>query len=101
MRYLSVDVYTSGKYDCTNNGVTFEHPKHLVVPCLEGPLSQEDVDAKYVILDIKVNHVTKVFILKGEKRWTMFGGNFVWASDSRFRRTYGDAPVAVHDRIEG
>jgi hypothetical protein len=33
-------------------------------------------------------------------RWSMFGGNFVWSSDSRFREWYGDAPLAVHDRLE-
>jgi hypothetical protein len=26
--------------------------------------------------------------------------NFVYSSDGRFRRAYGPAPVAVHDRIE-
>lgn len=33
----------------------------------------------------------------GEKRWVMFGGNFVYTSDSRFP---SKAPIHVHDRIE-
>jgi hypothetical protein len=37
----------------------------------------------------------------GERRWTMFGGNFIWSSDSRFRREVSERPIPVHDRIEG
>ncbi len=36
----------------------------------------------------------------GEKRWTMFGGNFIWSSDSRFRNEVSGRPIPVHDRIE-
>ena len=36
----------------------------------------------------------------GETRHTMFGGNFVWSSDSRFRRI-SEGPIQIHDRIEG
>ena len=39
------------------------------------------------------------------KIWSMFGGNFVYSSDSRFNEavvklTGSSGPVAVHDRIE-
>jgi hypothetical protein len=37
----------------------------------------------------------------GEKRWCMFGGNFLWSSDSRFRQEVSERPIPVHDRIEG
>jgi hypothetical protein len=30
-------------------------------------------------------------------KWTMFGGNFVYTSDSRFP---SNSPIAVHDRVE-
>lgn len=30
----------------------------------------------------------------------MFGGNFVWSSDSRFRDDVSELPVPLHDRIE-
>jgi hypothetical protein len=29
----------------------------------------------------------------------MFGGNFLWTSDSRFRRLF-DGPIPIHDRFE-
>jgi hypothetical protein len=31
---------------------------------------------------------------------TMFGGNFVYTTDSRFKELYGSNPIHVHDRIE-
>jgi hypothetical protein len=37
----------------------------------------------------------------GEDRWLMFGGNFIWSSDSRFRNEVSEYPIPVHDRIEG
>jgi hypothetical protein len=33
---------------------------------------------------------------KGETRWTMFGGNFAYSSDSRCP----SHPIHIHDRIE-
>ena len=33
---------------------------------------------------------------KGEKRWTMFGGNFAYSCDSRTPQY----PIHIHDRIE-
>lgn len=32
-------------------------------------------------------------------KWYMFGGNFLWTSDSRFREI-SDHPIPVHDRHE-
>jgi len=98
--YLPVDVYknTDG-YDCSLNGVTNQNLK-LVVPCPNGHITQEQVDEHgYTVLVVGeaggVKHFKPV-----TKKWTMFGGNFVYTSDSRFRELYGNAPVKVHDRIE-
>lgn len=33
-------------------------------------------------------------------RWNMFGGTFVYTSDGRFRETFGDYPIPLHDRYE-
>jgi hypothetical protein len=30
----------------------------------------------------------------------MFGGTFVWSSDSRFRENISEAPIQLHDRVE-
>lgn len=34
-----------------------------------------------------------------DKKWRMFGGNFVYSSDSRFRDV-SVGPLPVHDRVE-
>lgn len=34
-------------------------------------------------------------------KWTMFGGNFIYTSDSRYREVVGiPYPIGVHDRVE-
>jgi hypothetical protein len=112
MKYLPVDVLTtksdfqfSGDSDCTNGGVTATHYDNLVVPCEEGYLTLEDVTERdYIILELEESGVRGApghFVPKGEESWTMFGGNYVTTSDSRFRKQYGWSPIAVHDRVEG
>lgn len=104
MKYLPVSVYTSGR-DCTNGGVTHTHSDNIVVPMEDGYLSLDDVTERgYAILELEASALRGApphFKPEGEKRWTMFGGNYVSTSDSRFKRKYGYSPIAVHDRIEG
>jgi len=105
MRYLTVDVYNSGS-DCTNGGVTSQQDTLLVVPCENGFHSASNVEEYgYTVLELQEPKVKNkgypcTFRPAGETRWTMFGGNFVYSSDSRFGEKYGHSPVAVHDRIE-
>lgn len=35
-----------------------------------------------------------------EGEWHMFGGNFVWGGDSRFRQEVSEYPIPLHDRVE-
>lgn len=40
-------------------------------------------------------------LVKPERKWNMFGGNFVYSSDSRFLEFTGsNRPIPVFDRIE-
>ena len=102
MNYLPVDVYRSAGSDCSLNGVTSIEGVKLVVPCADGHITEDNVaDFGYTKLVAgekggRINFVPE----NTENRWTMFGGNFVYTSDSRFSRAYGSAPVHVHDRIE-
>lgn len=105
MRYLSVEVYKQGNYDCTMNGVSVTSDM-LMVECEEGNWTDEDIERMRERGDV-VNVLVLGKILEcpnfspeGETRHTMFGGNFAWTCDSRFRRKYGHAPIAIHDRIE-
>jgi len=102
MKYLPVSVYRSAGQDCSLNGVTSVAGVKLVVPCADGHISEEDVaDRGYVKLVPGELGGRINFAPEGtENVWTMFGGNFVYTSDSRFSRAYGGAPVHVHDRIE-
>ncbi len=101
MNYLPVNVYTSGT-DCSLNGVTFTNPNDLVVPCEDGHITEEDVEARGYIRLVpgKILNCPNFTPEGTENKWTMMGGNFVYSTDSRFSRKYGNAPVAVHDRIE-
>ncbi len=112
MKYLDVSVLTTpavpGSWnegiDCTAGGVTATHAQKLVVPCEDGYLTLEDVTERgYKILELQKSLVQGApghFTPEGVTRHTMFGGNYVTTSDSRFRRAYGWSPIAVHDRIE-
>lgn len=101
--YLPVTVYNPTFGNCSNNGVTVTHEDKLVVPCADGHITQEDVDQHgYVVLDTEQRTATyRCFKPRGDTRWLMMGGAFVYSCDSRFRRAYGDYPIPVHDRHEG
>jgi hypothetical protein len=113
-RFIEVDIYTNShrgigsNVDCTLNGATgaamrAEGTRYYVqVP--GGNYSLDDLDNMdnpVVILlpGKKGGAINFVPELEGNP-WTMFGGNFAWTSDSRFRELYPN-PVPVHDRIEG
>jgi len=105
MNYLHVSVYTNTEYgDCTLGGVTSDPTNKLVVPCESGNVTEEDVvEAGYVVLEPMAPAFKGCpvrFSVRGEKRWAMAGGNFVYTSDGRFKDVYGWNPVSVHDRVE-
>ena len=101
MNYLTVDVYRSAGIDCTNNGVTSETSQTFVVPCLHGPIGADQVEEReYVILAPGVAGDRMHMKPEGVSGHCMFGGNFVYTSDSRFIELYGNRPIHVHDRIE-
>lgn len=107
MKYLPVSVYRDGSgYDCSMNGVTARFDR-LYVPVKDGFLTREAIEAKGEgnrILAAKEPAFSdcppRLYPETISPSRTMFGGNFVYTSDSRFRRAYGWAPVAVHDRVE-
>ena len=101
-RYLAVEVYRNTLGDSTNNGISSEkHNNRLAVPCKHGNWSEEEaITAGFELLELGCKGGVNNFIPKGSKRWNMNGGNFAYSSDSRFSETYGNAPVAIHDRVE-
>lgn len=102
---LSVRVYRDMGPDCTNGGVSSKYDS--------GVITGDDVDCKvfspsvesphYVIIkDTVCGGIPRVRAVPADLlesgKWTMFGGNFLYTSDSRFP---SDAPIAIHDRVEG
>lgn len=91
-------IYKNPLGECTNGGVSSKH-KRAVVTGFGMPEIFEVGDDSCLLELVQRRDGTYYAKPKGETRWTMFGGNFVWSSDSRFRRIC-EAPIAIHDRIE-
>ena len=97
---MLVFIYKNGNTDCTNKGISSDRDKIILVgegveeifevgenePCLElvkGVENGKCLHAKPMV----------------EKRWTMFGGNFIYSSDSRFSKLNNGNPIKIFDRI--
>lgn len=109
---LIVDIYRDGGTDCTNGGATAKGRDALLVhPDIDGPFEESPKRPTLYLL--------QVARIGGQPQWeahtspavsphgiptdgAMFGGNFVFTSDSRFRQLVGGFgyPVPVFDRIE-
>ena len=104
MMYLTVSVYRSDLGDCTNGGVTSPDNADalFVVPCEDGFLSDEQLAERDNVVFLEPAEImgSLYFKPRGIEGHSMAGGNFVYTSDSRFRRTYSGQPVRVHDRVE-
>lgn len=96
---ISCSVYRDHLGDCTNNGVTSKKNAVILVWGKgELPECYKDRDDVLELRERRVQGTTYINATPlGEKRWTMFGGNFVYTNDSRFPSPY---PIPVHDRIE-
>ena len=83
--------------DCTNGGLTSKHDRFILLG-ISGPFEPHD-DAPALRLSSKSSGHVYARPLdepdSGNVGW-MFGGNFVYTSDSRFP----EYPVPVHDRQE-
>lgn len=97
--------------DCSCNGVTARNNRMwLFVDCTEEEAikwcEENHADPKEQLIVIRrefpvgkeSDYAVPLVYPKG--KWIMFGGNFVYTSDSRFSEYCGDRPLPVHDRIE-
>jgi hypothetical protein len=111
---MIVSVYRTdtGSHDCTNGGMTNSKTgvSKLCIINVDGPFKPTD-DAPAA--SIEAGPFGLVRIVPATPRWEragnrMFGGNFAYTSDSRFRRAVEEitgadfaGPVHIHDRFEG
>ena len=87
--------------DCTNNGLTSKQDKlELFFNVNDSDINNLPDDALVLIKKSfmgKPFYFAKPVSLVKSDRHSMFGGNFIYTSDSRFPF---DAPIKVHDRVE-
>ena len=109
---LTARIYrdVSDTYDCTMNGWSVRYTNVCIVNA-EGPFEpDDDHPAVLVRKHPRANALHVVSQIDADSgKWTMFGGNFLACSDSRFgelcRRLLRDpnayiGAVQIHDRIE-
>lgn len=109
MRGLRVSIFRDAAIgDCTNGGVTSAQrgaTEAILMGVPDGNYGEEDIREGDVVLEVvRRTFGGQEYVTckpRGEKRWSMFGGNFVYSCDGRFRRAVCEYPIAVHDRIEG
>lgn len=98
---LIVTVYKPADgMDCTNGGETARFQKFVATgKGIEGPFepSAEMPEMKILPRLGGLGGYRAVPASIPEGKWTMFGGNFIYTSDSRFPSRY---PIPVHDRVE-
>ena len=98
---LIVNVYRASGIDCTNGGITSKYKTlTLLGPEVSGPFAPDEDRPALTIVKRKLfggdyYHARPADVPTTEH--LMFGGNFVYTSDSRFPCPY---PIPVHDRKE-
>ena len=119
MRGLLVEVLRCADgHDCTAGGISSKHEMLVLtgdgVPQIFDP-SEDCPEVRLVVEDIcfgegrgGLRRVCARPVGKNgqpEEGWWMFGGNFVFASDSRFPNFSAEGvmalPIPIHDRKEG
>lgn len=93
--------------DCSNGGITSRFDRVLVVSDLmeRCPVKAAGTPTDRILQIVRNRHAPRRFLARpidagGRTRAGMFGGNFVYTSDSRFTEAFGGTPVPVHDRFE-
>lgn len=96
---LLVDVFRSA-HDCTNGGITSKHNSFWLLDVDESEPAQSKIPCLRVCYRPQFGFHVEPLIMPQGMIGPMFGGNFVWTSDSRFTEKYGKGPLKVHDRFE-
>lgn len=96
--------------DCTNGGWSGRFNSVCVVN-VEGPFEPSASEPAVRLIQGPGQSANPIIVLDDHYqngRWTMFGGNFLYTSDSRFSRAVRDligidlagVGIRIHDRIE-
>jgi len=107
VRALSCEIFTNKSYgNCSNNGISNRY-KEVYVLCDDGNvvIDLDNPPENLVVFEARDYGFTislrfKPYSSLTDGKWYMFGGDFVWCCDSRFREVYGHYPIPLHDRVE-
>ena len=105
---LLVDVYKSPMGDCTNKGISYQRdtliliswePTHHHVFKCPKMFSGNGTNSVKIVPGNVPEYVKAIPVKEKSKNdlGPMFGGNFIYSSDSRFPFKY---PIPIHDRYE-
>jgi hypothetical protein len=101
---LSVSVYRDADgSDCTLGGVTSKYKSFVLLSQdenAEGQVFEPSEKSPALIIRERGGYVWAEPVDKPTGRIGMMGGNFVYSSDSRYRRGVSQGPIPVHDRFE-
>ncbi len=102
LKGLSVSVFKNPLGDCTANGLSSKHTSLILVGdgIKDVPFEVKDGE-DYLVCEYRErfdDYIATPKSVKDAGSWAMFGGNFVYTSDSRFPT---NAPIKVFDRVEG
>ena len=87
--------------DCTNGGASSRFKRATLWRGRVPKGSTSDSIAIFELVETNVSgEPYPKAVPAGETRWTMFGGNFLWSCDSRFRNEVSERPIPIHDRVE-
>jgi hypothetical protein len=114
LKFISINIYYNNHYrDCAAGGKSqFHESGYLLVE--DGNLTRDDIGKTWIDWERVDKPIYKIDTILGskyvreihfdgtmktnpEKLGPMFGGNFIYSSDSRFP---SDAPIRIHDRYE-
>lgn len=110
IKCLDLDVYVDKRRhdtncDCTNNGISnrfteilVEHPQGYIEVDLDNPPENLCV-FRTLWLGGNPYHRLIPYSIAESGKHSMFGGNFAYSSDSRFRE-FNEYPLPIHDRVE-
>lgn len=110
MKGFSVCVYRSARFggDCSLGGISSKFSVLILLPTestrKQGIIVPELLEARDngIFLYYRPEFKDMIAAPEGyedkERNWYMFGGNFIWTSDSRFPAKF---PIKIHDRREG
>ena len=109
---LIVSIYkeSNDSYECTNGGASSQSIKGFCITNLDGPF---EPSTEYPAAEIKERVISgetyrsvvptmqyfRNVPVESKAVSVMFGGNFCYTSDSRFREV-SDYPLPIHDRLE-